>query len=262
MSLKWHRPAWLAALVIFFLGWVASAHAEPPLPPSPSPSYIRDEAGWLSPSAFRALDEKLKAYERETSSQFVVAIFPEIPEGVELFDFSQRLYQKWEVGQAGKDNGAILVIFANDRKLRIHTGKGMEGALPDARCIQIISNVIAPELRKGDREGAVNAGVDAMIAAAKGEYVGDGSTRLDGQGGSGNGLIVLLILAFVLYMIFFSGPSRGGMSGTDILISVLGSTRSSGGWGDSGGGFSGGGGGGGFSGGGGSSGGGGASGSW
>jgi uncharacterized protein len=254
MSLTWHRPAWLAALLICLFGWVASVQAEPPLPASPSPSYVRDDAGWLSASARRALDEKLEAYERETSSQFVVAIFPEIPEGAELFDFSQRLYQKWQVGQAGKDNGAILVIFANDRKLRIHTGKGMEGAMPDARCIQIISNVIAPELRKGDREGAVEAGVDAMIAAAKGEYVGDGSTRLDGQGGSGNGWIVLLVMLFVLYVIFRSGSSqgRGGMNGADILISVLGSTRSSGGWG----------GGGGFSGGGGSSGGGGASGSW
>lgn len=251
-------------LVVLFWSLAGVVHAAAPLPASPEPHYIRDDAKWLSPAAFTALDAKLEAFERETSSQYVVAVFPKIPEGEELFDFSQRLYESWKPGIAGKDNGAIFLIFADDRKLRIHTGRGMEGVLPDARCRQIISDIVAPELRAGDREAAINAGVDAMIAAAKGEYVGTGRTQLDGQeeeSGWGAGIFLIVIIVFLSFGVYFGAFTWG-----DVIFTVLGATMGGGGgrggssgWGGGGGGSSGGGG---FSGGGGSSGGGGASGSW
>ena len=257
--------SWLV-LLLLACGFV---HAATPLPPSPTPNYIRDEANWFGPGAFLALDGKLEKFERETSSQFVVAIFPKLPEGEELFDFSQRLYEFWKPGGAEKDNGAILLIFADDRKLRIHTGSGMEGVLPDARCKQIIADVITPLLRQGNREAAVTAGVDAMIAAAKGEYTGTGRTRLDGnQENQESNVFLWLILGFI----FFSFILPRLLGGRDTIFSQRGRTQTGGGWiggfpgggfgGGGGGGFGGGGGGGGFSGGGGSSGGGGASGSW
>lgn len=258
MTVLLHRPVWLAALLVWFLSWAAVV-AEEPLPASPTPHYIRDDVGWLSPVGFRTLDEKLKAFERETSSQFVVAIFPRVPEGGDLFDFSQRLYDAWKPGGAEKDNGAIFLIFPEDRKLRIHTGYGMEGVLPDARCQQIISDLVVPLMRQGNYEAAVNAGVDAMIAAAKGEYTGTGKTRLDEAGESSwlpLGLILLFLGGFVIW-----GVSSGAFTVADVIFTMLGASRGSGGGGWSGG-SSGGGGGGGFSGGGGSSGGGGASGSW
>jgi uncharacterized protein len=247
--------------VLLLLGGV---HAETPLPDSPSPAYIRDDAKWLSPPAFQSLNEKLKTYERETSSQFVVAIFPRIPEGAELFDYSQRLFEKWKPGQKGKDNGAMLLIFADDRKMRIHTGMGMEGVLPDARCKQIIQDRIAPQLRAGNREAAITAGIDAMIASAKGEYKGTGTTQLDADSGFLSFvtfifyIIAFLLIVFVLKVLGSGGRrekyySAGGWSYTG------GGTGRGSSWG--GGGYSGGGGGG-FSGGGGSSGGGGASGGW
>lgn len=256
-------------LVLLLVGCGFATLQAAPLPPSPTPNYIRDDAGWFGPATFLALDGKLEKFERETSSQFVVAIFPKLPEGEELFDFSQRLYEFWKPGSAEKDNGAILLIFADDRKLRIHTGYGMEGVLPDARSKQIIADVIAPLLRQGNREAAVNAGVDAMIAAAKGEYTGSGRTRLDGAPESqGSNVIILLILGFI----FFTFILPRLLGGRDTIFSQRGRTRTGGGWiggfpsggfgGGGGGGFGGGGGGGGFSGGGGSSGGGGASGSW
>lgn len=248
-------------LVVVFWSLAAFVQAAAPLPAKPTPFYIRDDAKWLGSGAFDALDAKLKAFERETSSQFVVAIFPKIPEGEELFDFSQRLYEKWKPGGAEKDNGAIFLIFADDRKLRIHTGFGMEGVLPDARCKQIISDIVAPLLRQGNREAAVNAGVDAMIAAAKGEYKGTGKTQLDGSPSSGGWFPLLLILAIVGFVIW--GLFTGAFTLTDVIFTVLGASRSGGGGsGSSSGWGGGGGGGGGFSGGGGSSGGGGASGSW
>jgi uncharacterized protein len=258
---------WLAGL-IGLAGLMTPAHAAAPLPASPTPAYILDAAKWLGPGAFQSLDAKLKAYERETSSQIVVAIFPNIPEGWEMVDFSQRLFESWKPGQKEKDNGAIFLVFAAERKMRIHTGFGMEGVLPDARCKQIIQDVVAPQLRKGQQEAAVSAGVDAMIAAAKGEYTGTGKTRLDHpQGSSASGIFFLLlglIVALVIFKQIFSRMATGG----DMIFGSggwSGGDSSGGGWSSGGGGFSGGGGdsgGGGFSGGGGDSGGGGASGGW
>lgn len=253
-----HRQLWLILLFGWFslLAGVASGEA---LPPSPSPHYVLDDARWLSPSAFEALDRKLETFEKETSSQLLVAIFPKIPDDAELVDFSQRLYGAWKPGLRGKDNGAIFLIFADNRKMRIHTGYGLEGALPDARCKQIIQEVVAPLLRSGDREAAIDRGVDAMIAAAKGEYQGSGKTVLEGEGDQsrGPGIIVYLIIGFfILGMIF---PRLFTVA--DVVFGSFGSSRTGGGW-IGGGGSGGSGGGGGFSGGGGSSGGGGASGDW
>lgn len=256
--------------LLWMLLLISCVHAETVLPASPEPYYIRDDAKWLSPGTFQSLNEKLKAYERETSSQFVVGIFPRIPEGEELFDFSQRLFESWKPGQKGKDNGAMFLIFAADRKMRIHTGRGMEGVLPDARCKQIIQDLVAPQLRAGNREAAINAGVDAMIASAKGEYKGDGTTRLDSRSGKGGGgipwpffliaiLVILKVLEFGRRVKYYSA---GGWSYTGGTIGHHMDSGSS--WSGGGGGFSSGGSdsGGGFSGGGGDSGGGGASGSW
>lgn len=257
---------WLLWLLLL----IGGVHAETPLPASPEPHYVRDDAKWLSPTAFQSLDEKLKTFERDTSSQFVVAVFPRIPEGAELFDFSQRLFEKWQPGQKGKDNGAMFLIFAEDRKMRIHTGRGMEGVLPDARCKQIIQDLVAPQLRAGNREAAINAGVDAMIAAAKGEYKGDGSTRLDsGSRKDGGGIpwpfFFIAIIVLIKLLEFGRRVKYYSAGGWSYTGGSIGHHMDSGGsWSGGGGGFSSGGSdsGGGFSGGGGDSGGGGASGSW
>lgn len=237
--------------------WSCFLTAEAAVPASPEPHYVFDEAGWLGSSAFQALEARLQANERETSSQLLVAIFKAVPQGAEMVDFSQRVFEAWKPGQAGKDNGAILFVFAADRKLRIHTGYGLEGALPDARCKQIIEDVIAPLLREGRREDAITRGVEAMIAATKGEYTGTGSTNLDGRDKQNIPLVGILFWIVVMIAVWFQVRR-----GQDVIISGGGSRH--GGWG--GGGFSGGGwsggGGGGFSGGGGRSGGGGASGGW
>ena len=186
---------WLLCLLL-----IGGVRAETPLPASPEPYYIRDDAKWLTPGAFTALNEKLKAFERETSSQFVVAIFPGIPEGAELFDFSQRLFNFWKVVGTEKKNGALFLVFVEDRKMRIQVGRGMEGVLPDARCKQIIEDVVAPQIRAGNREAAINAGVDAMISASMGEYKGNGTTRLDGT--SDHFDVPWIFIIFALFIIF------------------------------------------------------------
>ncbi len=249
-------------LALWLCGQGAPLLAATALPASPSPHYVLDQANWLNAQEFQSLNAKLEAYERETSSQIVVAIFPSIPTGEELFDYTHRLFESWKPGQLGKDNGVLFCIFAADRKMRIHSGYGMEGVLPDARCQQIISDVVAPQLRQGRRSAAIHAGVDAMIAAAKGEYHGSGSTALKHRP-SNSGAIFQLLFALVIVILIirailntkYSSPIGradrwygGGYSG------------GGGGFSSGGGGFSSGGGG--FSGGGGRSGGGGASGGW
>jgi uncharacterized protein len=280
------RGLLISAVVLLAAGFIlftSAGAADVVIPPSPSPHYVYDEAGWLDDEEFRKLDDRLEAFERETSSQFLVAIFPAIPEHTEIFDFSQKVFENWKPGTEEKDNGAILFIYAADRKLRIHTGRGMEGVLPDARCNQIINDTIVPLLRKGEQSGAVTAGIDAMIAAAKGEFQGTGQTHLDGESDFFSDhafLITVLFLSFFLFLNIWntkrrrrnSGEFGGGGGG------FFGGSGNRGGGSDSsgggfpgggsdsgGGGFSGGGsdsGGGGFSGGGGDSGGGGSSGSW
>ena len=240
---------WLACLGLMFAAPTARAE----IPASPSPHYVYDEARWLGPAAFAAIDKRLQDYERESSSQMLVAIFQALPETGEMFDFSQRVFDAWKPGEKGKDNSAILFFFVNDRKIRIHVGYGLEGALPDARCKQIIEEVIAPRLRAENRELAVELGIEAMIAATKGEYQGTGSTRLDRRDGIPFPVIILLV---IILLVLISSQQHG-----DVVITRGGSRH--GGWGDGGGGWGGGfGGGGGFSGGGGRSGGGGASGGW
>jgi len=249
----------LRALVCWSVFLTVASAAEK-LPVTPEPHYVFDEAGWLSRPAYQTLDSRLEAYERETSSQLLVAIFKAVPQDAEMVDFSQRVFEAWKPGQAGKDNGAILFVFAADRKLRIHTGYGLEGVLPDARCKQIIEDVIAPLLRVGRKDDAIISGTEAIIAATKGEYTGTGRTNLDGRRQRDFPLAEIIFIILIVITIW-SKVRRI----QDVIISGGGSRH--GGWGGggfSGGGWSGGGGfsGGGFSGGGGRSGGGGASGGW
>ena len=242
---------WLTCLGLLIAAPVARAE----VPASPSPHYVYDEPRWLSPAASAAIDERLQQYERDSSSQMLVAIFRAVPKSGEMLDFTQRVFEAWKPGQKGKDNGVILFFFANDRKLRIEVGYGLEGALPDARCKQIIEDVIVPRLRSGNREQAVAAGIEAMIAATKGEYQGTGRTRLDQRKGIPFPVILLLL---IIVLVLISSRQQG-----DVVITRGGSRHgdwSRGAWGGGGGG--GWGGGGGFSGGGGRSGGGGASGGW
>lgn len=245
-------PGWLAVVAALVFSGLHAVRAEEKLPASPSPRYVLDEPGWLGKDGAAELDARLERYERETSNQILVAIFRRLPPGADVFDFSQRVFQKWAPGLRDKDNGMILFLFAEDRKLRIHTGYGLEGAVPDALARRIITTEIAPRLRAGNQREAIIAGADALMAAAKGEYRGTGKTLGDrGQDGKFPLLPAIIVLAIVIWILI--------KRRSDDLYS--GGGRIPGGW--SGGGFGGGGwGGGGFSGGGGSSGGGGAGGDW
>lgn len=252
----------LATLAL--LAQVVATGAAEGLPPPP-PAYFNDYASFVSTDEAARMNEKLRRFAEETSTELLVAIFPQLPEGTSLEDFTVRTAQSWRVGQKKLDNGAVLFVFAKDRKMRLEVGYGLEGALPDAIAKRIIADTVTPEFQAGRPARGLDAGIDAMMAATRGEYTAP-PRRAEG-GGGGVPLIVIIIFMVVL-LVFLSNVSRSGRVGGPLSRGRTygrGGTSWGGGFGGGGfggGGGSGGGGGGGFSGGGGSFGGGGASGSW
>ena len=254
------------ALVLFFGSVSRADEVIPPLPAA----YFNDYAGVVSSNTAQQLNQKLEQFERDTSNQIIVAIFPKMQSDSSIEDYTVRVAEAWKVGQKLKNNGAVLFVFIQDRKLYIQVGYGLEGALPDALAKQIIDEEITPHFKQEDYDGGLTAGVDAIIAATKGEYKGAGSTGRDLHGTAGQDAVLILFLLIVAAVIigriysayaWASYSSRGRASGVSWPWFLMGLFAGGGGSsGGSGGGFSGGGGG--FSGGGGSFGGGGAGGSW
>lgn len=246
--------------------WAFSVARAEVIPSSPA-QYFNDYAAVVAPSVASQLNQKLENFERSTSSQIVVAVFPKMQTESSIEDYAQHIFEAWKPGQKKLNNGAILLVFVQDRKMRIQTGYGLEGALPDATCKRIISDEIAPHLKAGDFNRGLTAGVNAMIAAAQGEYKGSGKTVHDraSQNGSPDSFFIVAFVLFMILMTVINAIRRRGTAyGSNGRTSYGGGwyfdSGGSSSWG-SGGGFSGGDSGG-FSGGGGGSGGGGASGSW
>jgi uncharacterized protein len=241
------------------------------IPPKPA-RYVTDRADVLGAGGAEALNAKLEQFERDTSNQVLVWIDRKIPEGFTLEDFTVRAGQKWIVGQKDEDNGLVFFVFTDDKKMRIEVGHGLEGVLPDVTAQRILDDEVRPRFRAGDFPGGVNAGVDAIMAAIRGEYKGSGRT-VDEERRGGSARMSTCFIALLFFGIFIVLPILMRKSRAFRTHGGRGwwSSGGWGGWGGGGGGWSGGGfggggggwgGGGGFSGGGGSFGGGGASGSW
>ena len=223
------------------------SRADVALPPAPK-DYFNDYASLVSRDDAARMNDELRRFDEQTSTQIVVAIFPSLPEP-SLEDFTIRTAQSWRVGQKKLNNGAVLFLFVQDRKSRIEVGYGLEGALPDATCKDILEDRLAPKFRQGDYAGGIEAAIGGMMAATRGEYKATERNR-PRQAAIPQGCVtIFVLLVFFVFPFFFRRRWRtfGG-----------GGWSTGGGWG--GGGWSGGGGG--FSGGGGSFGGGGASGNW
>jgi uncharacterized protein len=267
------KSAWLRVLltslgVLALLCTISAVRAAEVIPPAPR-DHFNDYAGIVRPDTARQLEAQLTQFERDTSNQLLVVIYPKMQSDSSIEDYTVRVAQAWKVGQQGRKNGAVLFIFSQDRKLFVQVGYGLEGVLPDALCKQIIENEITPRFRRGDFDGGVSAGTLALMAATRGEYKGTGRTVADRNrrtSGGGAGWIGFFILILIASAIFSRVSRRNVVYGRNGRISpwlaagALGAGSSSGNWGNDR--SNSGGGGGGFSGGGGSFGGGGAGGSW
>ncbi|MDQ2919322.1 MAG: TPM domain-containing protein, partial [Verrucomicrobiota bacterium] len=122
-------------IALFFLALVRLNAAEV-IPPKPD-RYFNDYAGVVSKDAAARFNEQLAQFERDTSDQVLVAVFPKMQTDSDIADYTQRIAQSWGVGQKDRRNGAVLFVFKDDRKMFIQVGYGLEGALPDATAFDI-----------------------------------------------------------------------------------------------------------------------------
>jgi uncharacterized protein len=251
----------LAAIAV--LGVVASAH--PALAQTLTfpafTNYVVDEANVLPADAEAALVAKLKAFQERSGHQFAVATVRSL-QGTSVEDYGNRLFRDWKLGDAQRNDGALLLVALNERKVRIEVGYGLEGDLTDAVSRLIIENAILPRFKAGDIAGGVARGADDVMAVFSGqaEDYKARAAAVDAPPAAAEQMMILvfyvLVFGFVAFM-FWRASRGGGMTPGRRRGSpwIVGGPMSGGGsWGGGGGGFGGGGGG--------SSGGGGASGGW
>ena len=131
---------------------------------------MNDLAGLLSPAQARELEAKLARFESETSHQIVLLTIPSL-EGDPVEDFAMRVAEAWKPGQKGVDDGILVVIAPKDRTARVEVGYGLEGAVPDAVANRVLQQRMFPLFREGRMAEGVEAGMDALLAAARGEVV-------------------------------------------------------------------------------------------
>ena len=177
----------------------SDGHAAETIPPAPT-NHFNDFAGVVRPEPAAELNAQLAQFERDTSNQILVAIYPRMTSDSSVEDYAVRVAQSWRVGQKARDNGAVLFLFQESRDVRIVTGYGLEGALPDALAKRIIEDEMIPHFRAGNFDAGLTAGVQAMMAATRGEYRGTGRTAADGQNGSPSPstLVFLVIVALIM----------------------------------------------------------------
>jgi uncharacterized protein len=287
-------------VAVFLMAAFAAFGATPgePIPVPKLAGHVVDLTGTLSAQEAAALEAKLAAFEKARGSQVAVLIVPSIgPEAIE--EFAGRVTDDWKLGRKAVDDGVLFVIAKQERKLRIHTGRGVQGTLTDALSKRIVADIVAPRFRSGDFAGGIDAGVDAIMKAIEGEALPLPVRKAQGKVDTVSSYSNFLFLAFFLVPIvavvlrslvgrFFGAGLTSGITGfaawfifgslavgviaaflaflfTLFTGSGLARAVGGGGWGGGflpGGGSFGGGGGGGFSGGGGSFDGGGASGGW
>ena len=251
--------------ILLWIGIAVQVQAQELLPKPNPPRLVVDKAGVLSAEQVQILERQLVALDDSTSNQICIVTVPTL-EGGSIDDYAVNLFRSWGIGNKKTNNGVLLLVAVNDRKVRIEVGYGLEGAIPDVTAKSIINNDLGPNFKQGNYYRGFVEAIESLSKAAAGEYK---TPKAQKQKGTSGGEILIFIVIVVVILMIVGGGRGGGRGGgmmsrrgsggfltPFILGSMLGGGgRSSGGsWGGGGGGF------GGF--GGGSSGGGGASGSW
>jgi uncharacterized protein len=180
-----HRS--VLVLVVLVSTALADA-AETPIPPSPT-EWVTDTANFLSPEAVRLLNARLAAYEQATGHQLIVCIAPTTGDAP-IEDWAVRAFAKWKVGRKGLDDGLAVFIMAQDHKMRIEVGYGLEAVVPDAIASRVINEVMAPRIQAGHPDDAVAAAIDALTGVTfyfLASILSGGGGRGGGGGGGGFG---------------------------------------------------------------------------
>ncbi len=176
---------------------------EPPNAPNP-PRLVNDYVGILSQNEMAALEQKLVAYDDSTSTQIAIVIESSI-EGDDIFEYSHRLAEKWGIGREGKNNGILIYIAIQDRQLRIQTGYGAEGFLPDVMARRIIDQVIGPQFRNQRYYAGLDKATEIIMKLGNGEYSNDDVYRDDFPFE-----VLFFIIIFIIIIVIISKGGGGG----------------------------------------------------
>lgn len=169
---------------------------------------VNDLARLMPAERARALEERLKRFEQETDHQIAVLTISSL-EGEDLEGFSIKVAERWKIGKKAFDNGAILIVVKNDRKLRIEVGYGLEGILPDALASRIIREIIVPRFRNNDYAGGIEAGSDAIMRATRGEAIPASERKGSAQGEVDLWVSVVFSAFTVMTLALFAGIFLG-----------------------------------------------------
>jgi uncharacterized membrane protein YgcG len=173
------KTSLLTLTLVALLSNLSDAAEVIPLKPD---RYFNDYAGVVSKEAAHRFNEQLAQFERETSDQVVVAVFPKMLSDSDIADYTQRVAWAWGIGQKERPNGVVLFLFMQDRKMFIRLGYGLEGALSDATAFNITEYHIKPLFQNGDYQGGLATGIDLICKAIRGEYTGSGKTLAEQRG--------------------------------------------------------------------------------
>jgi len=184
----------------------------------PLKTRVNDYAAMLSPATVNQLNHSLSAFEAAESTQIVVLTIPTLG-GEPIEDFSIRVAEAWKIGQKGLDNGAILLIAKNDRKLRIEVGYGLEGKLTDLISGRIIQQIIVPQFRAGNFDQGLISGVNAMMDTVKGEFKAPVKKKQPSRKGfiGHNLFFVLIVFGFLILNLGRISRSLGTVAGGIVL---------------------------------------------
>ena len=170
--------------------------------PEPTEYLVNDYAGMLNRQEVVNLGKKMADFARESSTQIVI-ITEKSLEGADLFEYTIEVAEKWKIGQGQEDNGVLIYVSEQDRKIQIQTGYGSEGFLPDVLAKRIIENEITPYFRQGRFYQGLDNGVSAIIALADGEYTNSQNNnggKRDAKGGVPAFMVILFLLILIVVL--------------------------------------------------------------
>lgn len=222
-----YLQAWLAVVILLSATSVLAATTDAGLQVIPTlSSPVTDLTNTLSAAEQQVLAQKLSGFAQEKGSQIAVLIVPTTqPE--DIAQYSLRVAEAWKIGREKEDDGVIVVVAKNDRKMRIEVGYGLEGAIPDAIAKRIVSDVMAPQFRQGDFAGGLNASADHLMALISGEALPAPKPAKTSSNAFFEWLPMLMFVAIFSGMLlrgvfgtFFGSALNGGALG--VLVWILG----------------------------------------
>jgi uncharacterized protein len=189
-------------LLLVFLLSFSTVFAQEGIPAKPA-GYILDEAGLLNPEEENALEQKMRGYADSTSTQFAIVLVNST-NGRDPYDYAIDIGKIWGVGQKGKNNGVVILVAMQDRKLRIVTGRGIEDVLPDAVCKRIINRTLKPTFKAGAYYQGLDEATTEMMRRASGEFKNEDS------GEEPQGIPPFILIFFILVIISIIKAARNG----------------------------------------------------